>query len=195
MGLYAESKAPSATGSGGNGAGLINKPPEFDGTESSYITFKRTANLYLLFHSSAPQLQSNDQRIIFLLTFFLSGNTASFAQHVVAEALQTKTFGTLDKFWERCDEAFLDPQQQEKAHDELLALQQGHMLAYEYFLHFDQICNCARYEDTAVHERVLKCVMRNGLARSLMLEVHKALPVNSSLDQEWSKAIEIDNSM
>ena len=135
----------------------IAAPDPFDGSKASLTPFLRTLALSFV----AYGLRTDEQKIVFTLSYMKGGLAGPWADAYTDRALHSDDWGTWEEFMMSLHSTFEDHDEEKTAQHRLDALRQGRKPAEEFFLEFDQLAQRTKY--SVNHDSYLISLLEKAL--------------------------------
>jgi hypothetical protein len=189
------SHTDASTGTGATSSGVEEKkkcylarPDEFTG--DNFEEWMLSANLFM--RASKKDFKTDEDKILFVLSFMKKGLPAQFSRNFVedAEDKNDGDFGTWAAFKMRLATTFEDKSKRQKALDRLYALKQGTQTAESFFQQFELAKREAQVDD----ENILVNLVEKAIPRDIHRQIYRRGDKAPATYELWKeKAIELDN--
>jgi len=164
----------------------IAAPDPFDGSKASLTPFLRTLALSFV----AYGLRTDEQKIVFTLSYMKGGLAGPWADAYTDRALHSDDWGTWEEFMTSLHSTFGDHDEEKTAQHRLDALRQGRKPAEEFFLEFDQLAQRAKY--SVNHDSYLISLLEKALHPGLVDRIYAVEPLPVTYLGWKRKAIALD---
>ena len=149
----------------------VQKPDDFIESKDA-DKFKR--QLFIYTSKYAAELDTNEKKICFALSFMKGGLPAKFAANFIDQVIEqgvagVYSWGTLAAFNTLFDEAFNDKNKKSNAENQIALLKQGSKTAEE----FDQLALVAGYND-GHHGDILIKLIKDAIHNSIIDSIYNA---------------------
>jgi hypothetical protein len=167
------------------GQALVAKPTEYNGAKEGYHKFKQQ---YMLFLIGNPVVDSDQARIISVLSWMTTSTAGNWADNYVDQAIMQGSWGTFAEFKAALDKAFHDHDEEKKALVAMDKLKQDGP-AEQYFLHMDQLIQKAG----GTTDIQLIVILEKNLSRGLIEKVFSTEEVPTTYHEWRQRAINYNN--
>lgn len=147
------------------------KPEKFDGSPSTYKSWKRSVELYV------AAITSTKNKVLAALSFLAEGDADQYARNYIDQNKADLDAGniTLDTFFKALDAQFANPREGEFARKDLFAIKMGtDQTAQNFFLKVDELRVRGDWTDPDHHDRILVEYLQRRMPHKLVLAVSNA---------------------
>jgi hypothetical protein len=162
-------------------------PDVFDGNRTKADSFLRQLRLY--FTARSDEFSTDQDCIVFALSYMKGGTAGTWADRMVASAGDDKpTFSTWTNFEERFKHTFMDPDPDGAARFKMDNLQQGQKTADEYVAAFQELAAQTGYNETAHIDK-----FERGLKPLTVSKIYNLAVMPTTLEEWYDYALRFDH--
>jgi hypothetical protein len=168
-------------------------PDKFNGTASKADAFFQQVYLYTT--ANQDVYNTNEDKIMFILSFMKSGVAGCWANVVVDEAMASTTtspWGTYATFLAKAKKVFVNPNKLTNTQHQLTNLQQGTETVEEFFVEFEQAWHNTGY--STGYNPVLIKKLDLAVNKQVVDKIYDLMVIPTTYNDYKKKAINLNNN-